>query len=117
MNVNFNIDINSSHVETFYFRKENPDHKISSGLVRTVYQVLNIDDMISGDKKTYFFPDEVGITMLSLSVSHARAIFAKNMAGTVLQDILPPIVNPTEMWHQLRENFIRNDITTDSVKT
>ncbi len=42
-------------------------------------------------------PNQVLITMLSLSISHTRALLAKNTSGTTLEHLYIPIINPTKL--------------------
>jgi len=46
-------------------------------------------------------PDILLVTILSLAVSHTRALLSKNTTGTRFADIYIPIVNPTELAKQL----------------
>lgn len=49
----------------------------------------------------FTLPDILLVTILSLAVSHTRALLAKNTTGTRFADIYIPIVNPTELAKQL----------------
>ena len=46
-------------------------------------------------------PDNALITMLSLSISHTRALLARNTSGTPYENFFIPIVNPAEMAKQI----------------
>ncbi len=46
-------------------------------------------------------PEDVMITMLSLSISHTRALLAKGTLGTPYEDQYFPIINPKEIARQV----------------
>lgn len=41
------------------------------------------------------------IMLLSLSVSHTRALLAKNASGTKFSEFYLPIINPSDLYKQL----------------
>ncbi|MBC7411892.1 MAG: hypothetical protein H7331_05495 [Bacteroidia bacterium] len=46
-------------------------------------------------------PDSIIITLLSLSISHTRALLYNRTLGTKYENYIIPIVNPTELAHKL----------------
>lgn len=46
-------------------------------------------------------PDLLLVTILSLAVTHTRALLAKNATGTRFADIYIPIINPTDLATEL----------------
>ena len=66
-----------------------------------IFSVLELADFYKPENETYFIPDNVMITFLSLSVSHTRSLLAKNAQGTKFADFYIPIVNPTNLFNQL----------------
>ncbi len=46
-------------------------------------------------------PEDVMITMLSLSISHTRALLAKGTSGTIYEAQYFPIINPKEVARQV----------------
>ncbi|MBI5540312.1 MAG: hypothetical protein HY951_09665 [Bacteroidia bacterium] len=53
------------------------------------------------EENVFDIPDDILTTMLSLSITHTRALLAKNAVGTKFADLILPIVNPTDMFKQL----------------
>lgn len=66
-----------------------------------VFSVLELVDFHKPESETYNIPDNVMVTLLSLSVSHTRALLAKNAQGTRFAGLYIPIVNPTDLFNQL----------------
>lgn len=66
-----------------------------------VFSVLELADFYKSENQTYDIPDNVMVTFLSLSVSHTRALLAKNAQGTKFASMYIPIVNPTDLFNQL----------------
>ena len=66
-----------------------------------VFSVLELEDFHKPESETYNIPDNVMVTFLSLSVSHTRALLAKNAQGTKFAGLYIPIVNPTDLFNQL----------------
>lgn len=66
-----------------------------------VFSVLELADFHKPESETYDIPDNVMVTFLSLSVSHTRALLAKNAQGTKFASFYIPIVNPADLFNQL----------------
>jgi len=66
-----------------------------------VFSVLELVDFCKPGNEAYDIPDNVMTTFLSLSISHTRALLAKNAQGTKFADMYIPIVNPTDLFNQL----------------
>lgn len=66
-----------------------------------VFFVNELADFYYPQNQTYDIPDNIMVTILSLSVSHTRALLAKNAQGTKFAGLYIPIVNPTDLFNQL----------------
>ena len=66
-----------------------------------VFFVNELADFYNPQNQTYDIPDNIMVTILSLSVSHTRALLAKNAQGTKFAGFYIPIVNPTDLFNQL----------------
>ena len=66
-----------------------------------VFLVLELAQFHSPENNTFNIPDNVLVTLLSLSISHTRALLAKNALGTKFAELYIPIVNPSEVLKQL----------------
>jgi len=72
--------------------------KIKTG---NLFEVIELAELYNLETDSFNIPDNVMVTMLSLSISHTRALLAKNALGTKFADHYLPIVNPSIILHQL----------------
>ena len=75
-----------------------------SGIVRTDYKVSNLKNVKNNDNNVLDIPDQAMITMLSIAISHLRALLTKNASSTLHQNLILPIVNPAEIYRHFKEN-------------
>jgi hypothetical protein len=66
-----------------------------------IFIILELASLHDPKNNTFNIPDNIIITMLSLSISHTRALLAKNASGTKFSELYIPIVNPSEVFNQL----------------
>jgi len=66
-----------------------------------VFLFLELADFRKSESDEFDIPDNVMVTLLSLSISHSRALLAKNSLGTKFAELYIPIVNPSEILKQL----------------
>jgi len=63
-----------------------------------VQNLFEVNDLKQYKRDTEFIlPVNLIIAMLSVSISHSRALLTFNLAGTVYQDSILPIVDPIEV--------------------
>ncbi len=69
----------------------------------TLFEIQVQNEFIISDLSRYFnsdniviLPPELIITLVSLSISHTRALLAKNTSGTVYHNVLLPLINAEE---------------------
>ena len=67
----------------------------------TVFLIPELATLKKEEENVFDIPDDILTTMLSLSITHTRALLAKNAIGTKFADLILPIVNPTDMFKQL----------------
>jgi hypothetical protein len=82
--------------------KDNPNDK-ELMRIKTInsFFIPEITSFKQESAEQFKLPDILLVTILGLSVSHTRALLAKNTTGTRFADIYIPIVNPTELAKQL----------------
>jgi len=96
---NFNILENTTialfELDVMYFisREGEPDKKVFGCLVENYYNLPNLNEF-RDSKGLLDFPINDFITIVSLSISHARAIVATHCLGTIFERTLVPIVDP-----------------------
>lgn len=84
----------------FYY-KDSIDETILDGKVATTFMLPGVE----GDIKKIDLPDQVFITMLSLSISNARALILHHTKSAGLNGFMIPIVNPTEIYNRMKEKI------------
>jgi hypothetical protein len=92
-------------VEASFHAKDEPSVLLVSGKVRTEYKVENLKALEVDNEVS--IPDNAMITMLSIAISHLRAILAQHTSGTNFSNIILPIVNPAEIY----TNFLQKTIS------
>lgn len=66
-----------------------------------LFIILELSSFHNVENDSFDIPDNALVTLLSLSISHTRALLAKNSIGTKFSELIIPIVNPTEVLKQL----------------
>ena len=80
----------------YYHFQEQREPILVNMEVQNVFEVPNLERfIISGSELR--LPSVTIANMVGLSISHARALLAKQLAGTVIQDHLPFIVDPKDV--------------------
>ncbi len=96
--INFDIEASSFELQilTDLVNKENKKSFVHI-TVSNVFYIEDLKKYVRSDGVTFDIPDMALISMLSISISHTRALMAKNTLGTAYENYFIPIVNPTEM--------------------
>jgi len=97
------IDLNS----TIHYKDDTTKTPIISLTVQNIFSVKNLQDFIIENGEPQI-PINALVTMVSLCVSHSRALMAKNCAGTIYKGILLPLINPLEMTQSFYKNRFEN---------
>jgi hypothetical protein len=77
------------------------DFKLLHIRVANGFVIENLVSFWSKESNMINIPEVLFITMLSMSITHTRALLAKNTSGTIFEKFLIPIVNPAEMASQM----------------
>jgi hypothetical protein len=102
--VTTNINLNDTSVEmllTATFSDMTQGTVFMKIKTSNVFLVLELAQFHSPENNAFNIPDNVLVTLLSLSISHTRALLAKNALGTKFAELYIPIVNPSEVLKQL----------------
>lgn len=93
-----NIENNEFDVQIMFdLKRKETDEILAHIKVSTVFKIENLISYKEPDKDVLNLPDALLVSMLSISISHTRAILAKNTVGTSLADFYIPLINPTEV--------------------
>ena len=76
----------------FHYEDQPPEVTLVDTSVQNVFVVENLKSFLSDDN-SLDLPTDLLKTLVSLTVSHTRAITSRNLAGTPLQCLFVPIVN------------------------
>ena len=72
------------------------------GTSQNVFSVLELHRMVVSENKDLInIPDNILVMLLSISISHTRALMSQSALGTKFQDIIIPIVNPGELMSKI----------------
>jgi hypothetical protein len=63
--------------------------------VQNIFEIGGLRNYLN-ENNILVLPQQTIIALMSLSLSHTRALAAKNAAGTALQDFIMPVFNPEE---------------------
>jgi preprotein translocase subunit SecB len=66
------------------------------GRVTSVFSIENMKERASyvDGKELVDLPDDLLVTLFSISFSHARALIASSVAGTQFNDLILPLIDP-----------------------
>jgi len=78
----------------FYYYQHEIGKQLASITVQNAFTVLNLEEYDTNDR--LLLPPNFLITIVSISLSHTRALFSKNIDGTVFNGIIMPLINPEE---------------------
>lgn len=99
-----NIILEDKSIEmllTTYFADQVHGNMFMKIKTSNVFLFLELANFHKPENNEFDLPDNVLVTFLSLSISHSRALLAKNALGTKFADLYIPIVNPSEILKQL----------------
>lgn len=86
---------------------ENADKILARINTRTTFHLSDIENITDG--KTIDIPDNLGVTLLSISLSTTRGALAAKTEGHVLEGNLIPLVNPQMMYEDFLKQLKEND--------
>jgi hypothetical protein len=75
-----------------HYNEQPPDKKLSEIHVQNLFEVNNIAQYIDKND-SLILPHDILASIFSMSISHSRALFYKNVAGTFLQDAILPVTD------------------------
>jgi hypothetical protein len=99
LGISFKIDLNLVFilVRVYYHYPDSPPSEIITDIqVQNVFEIEDLKKfLVNGEQ--LILPQDVIITLVGISYSHTRALFAKNISGTIFQDNLMTIVSPIDI--------------------
>lgn len=98
MNLSFNADTDLVflNIRVYYHYPDRPAGEILADIqVQNVFELINLRNFLHNNDLT--LPPAIIISIIAMSISHTRALFAKNIAGTLFQENLIAVINPQEL--------------------
>lgn len=100
--LSFTLETNTVYmmVRVYEHYPDAPADQILADLqVQHIFEITELYKFQTGPSQLVL-PEEMINSLVSLSVSHTRALLSKHTAGTALQDNILPIVNPEALSKQ-----------------
>jgi hypothetical protein len=71
-------------------------NKVSELISRIEFEIVNFDEIVqkSEELNELKIPDQVMLTLISISLSTSRGVFAAKVEGSALEGVYMPVVNP-----------------------
>lgn len=108
VNINFDVTTNIKKPDTSIellitttFSESAQNKSFLRIKVSNLFLVPELLSIPQANKDVFSLPDWLLTTMLSLSITHSRALMAKNAVGTKFQNMYIPVVNPNEVAKQI----------------
>lgn len=83
-------------LRTVFFYPGKQEEMVSDLHVENVFEIENIGQYLN-KKGKYNLPYQILSIIVNLSISHSRALLQKNLAGTVCQELMIPILDADEI--------------------
>jgi hypothetical protein len=96
--INFEEELLKYEISPSFSKKGESKTIFMKNKVSTIFHLKGMKNFKSQDGKINL-PDQVFITVLSISITHARALLAKSAAGTRFSKYHVPIVNPVDLYN------------------
>lgn len=82
--------------------------------IDNIYQMENIKEYHIENENILKLPTQIQATLISISLSHSRAMLVAKCAGTLLQNAILPILSPIDFITKLDETEkLKNEIEKD----
>jgi len=78
------------------FLDENKKIRLGNILTANIFEVQNLKEYYNDQEKRLILPEIFEATVIGLSISHTRAMFASRAAGTFLGHVYIPVLNPRD---------------------
>ncbi|RYD83142.1 MAG: hypothetical protein EOP53_01695 [Sphingobacteriales bacterium] len=109
----YNTDANLVMLELnakYFFNNEDGTEQEFAGMtVHNSYEIANVIRFMDNDN--LYLPTHLLIMLVSISISHTRALFAKSLDGTAFNGIILPVIDPAGFSrHVFKEMFEHEDL-------
>ncbi len=80
----------------FYHYHNDLQNVLAEINVQNIFEIENLKQFLINETEIRL-PEEIITTIVGESIAHLRALLAKNLFGTALQEKLPALVDPREV--------------------
>lgn len=111
MNIHTNFSLSDQQemilveVGVNFFYPENTEEIVLKGRVITGYKIKG--EGIPENMTAYDIPDQLMITMLSIAISHTRALIINQAKASGLRGFIVPLANPTEIFQRMKAKVVK----------
>jgi hypothetical protein len=70
-----------------------PERIVLDSMIQNIFELANIQNHVENENQLRL-PNETIVSLVSLSIGHARSLISHYAGGTIFQDTLIPVVNP-----------------------
>lgn len=98
-NLSFNFDnniVNFTLRVFLHYQDSSTQEPLADIRVQNIFEVPELNSFITKDK-IVILPQNLIISIISMSISHARALLCSNLGGTAFQSVILPISNPVDV--------------------
>jgi hypothetical protein len=94
----FNVPLNLCNftLRIYLHYIENPENILADIQVENIFEIQDLAKF-QLENKLVVLPSQLITAIVSMSLSHGRALLLKNTSGTVFQEVILPITNPVEV--------------------
>jgi len=92
-----------------WFSLPDDNRTVLNCVVQNIFEIPNIKEYIQPDGQINL-PNQTLVTIVSLAISHTRALLSIHTAGTVFQDTLIPVLDPVKVTMQFFKDKPNVDI-------
>lgn len=97
-----------------FFHYVESEEIIADIKVQNIFFLPDLNKYINGN--TLSLPSDIIVSMVSVGIAHTRALLAKNLAGTPLDETLLPVFNPLSLAQEFFPNLFSDKETSESQK-
>jgi hypothetical protein len=96
--IGFTVDQNMVElsIRVFFFYDDNPENVLGEIQVQNVFEVPDLRKYLRPNN-ILILPPSIITAIVGVSISHTRSLFCKNLAGTLFQNVIIPIVDAQQI--------------------
>lgn len=108
-NVKFNYITFEIEPTYFYLHPDGAEDIFASTVVSNVFELSDVSQFVKDEE--LILPSHLLVTLLGISISHTRALFSRNMEGTVYSRLILPLIDPMAFCRTIFPQMFELDTT------